>query len=102
MLNGGKAVRDRDGKIIESAAFQKTEAETEMGRVQPDKRWFGEFVSLLLSIFVSLTNTHFTLHYIPRFHLYRKYPCHFSIRIGSFQNFLSISSRKPICRLVET
>ncbi len=41
MLNGGKAVRDRDGKIIESAAFQKTERETEMGRVQPDKRWFG-------------------------------------------------------------
>ncbi len=42
MLNGGKAVRDRDGKIIQSAAFQKTEAETEVGRVQADRRWFGE------------------------------------------------------------
>lgn len=43
MLNGGKAVRDRDGKITQSAAFQKTEKEmgNEMGRVQPDRRWFG-------------------------------------------------------------
>ena len=42
MLNGGKAIRDRDGKIIQSAAFQKTEKETEVGRVQADRRWFGE------------------------------------------------------------
>ncbi|QRV95670.1 guanine nucleotide binding protein-like 2 (nucleolar) [Ceratobasidium sp. AG-Ba] len=41
MLNGGKAVRDRDGKIIKAAAFQKGESETKPGRVQPDKRWFG-------------------------------------------------------------
>ncbi|OCF30472.1 nucleolar GTP-binding protein 2 [Kwoniella heveanensis BCC8398] len=41
MLNGGKAVRDRDGKITEAAAFQKTEKETEPGRVKPDRRWFG-------------------------------------------------------------
>jgi len=41
MLNGGKAIRDRDGKIIQSAAFQKTEKETEVGRVQADRRWFG-------------------------------------------------------------
>ncbi|KAG9101610.1 GTPase required for pre-60S ribosomal subunit nuclear export and maturation [Ceratobasidium sp. 370] len=41
MLNGGKAVRDRDGKIIKAAAFQKGEDETKPGRVQPDKRWFG-------------------------------------------------------------
>ncbi|KZS93189.1 NGP1NT-domain-containing protein [Sistotremastrum niveocremeum HHB9708] len=41
MLNGGKPVYDRDGKIKEAAAFQKTEAETEAGRVQPDRRWFG-------------------------------------------------------------
>ncbi|CAK9784268.1 NGP1NT-domain-containing protein [Cutaneotrichosporon oleaginosum] len=39
MLNGGKAVRDRDGKIVKAAAFQSKEAEP--GRVQPDKRWFG-------------------------------------------------------------
>ena len=41
MMNGGKPVYDRDGKIIQAAAFQKTEAETSPGRVQPDRRWFG-------------------------------------------------------------
>ncbi|KAF8492829.1 NGP1NT-domain-containing protein [Russula emetica] len=41
MLSGGKAVRDRDGKIIQAAAFQKGEDETTPGRVQPDRRWFG-------------------------------------------------------------
>jgi nuclear GTP-binding protein len=41
MLNGGKPVRDKDGKIIQAAAFQKGEAETKPGRVQPDRRWFG-------------------------------------------------------------
>ena len=42
MLNGGKPVRDRDGKITQAAAFQKGEDETRPGRVQPDRRWFGE------------------------------------------------------------
>ncbi|WWC67607.1 nucleolar GTP-binding protein 2 [Kwoniella pini CBS 10737] len=41
MLNGGKAVRDKDGKIIEAAAFQKTEKDVEPGRVKADRRWFG-------------------------------------------------------------
>ncbi|EPS94758.1 hypothetical protein FOMPIDRAFT_1063067 [Fomitopsis schrenkii] len=41
MLSGGKAVRDKDGKIIQAAAFQKGEDETKPGRVQPDRRWFG-------------------------------------------------------------
>lgn len=41
MLNGGKAVRDKDGKIIQAALFQKGEDETVPGRVQPDRRWFG-------------------------------------------------------------
>ena len=41
MLTGGKAVRDKDGKIIQAAAFQKGEDETAPGRVQPDRRWFG-------------------------------------------------------------
>lgn len=41
MMNGGKPVYGRDGKIVEAAAFQKTEAETDAGRVQPDRRWFG-------------------------------------------------------------
>ena len=43
MLNGGKAVRDKDGKIIQAAAFQKGEDETKPGRVQPDRRWFGRY-----------------------------------------------------------
>ncbi|KIJ54063.1 hypothetical protein M422DRAFT_25036 [Sphaerobolus stellatus SS14] len=41
LLNGGKPVYGRDGKIVQAAAFQKGEDETPMGRVQPDKRWFG-------------------------------------------------------------
>lgn len=41
MLNGGKAVRDKDGKIIQAAAFQKGEKDAPPGRVQPDRRWFG-------------------------------------------------------------
>ena len=49
MLSGGKAVRDRDGKIIEAAAFQKGEDETTPGRVQPDRRWFGTSLSLCLT-----------------------------------------------------
>ncbi|KAG1848521.1 NGP1NT-domain-containing protein [Suillus subalutaceus] len=41
MLSGGKAIRDKDGKIIQAAAYQKGEDETKPGRVQPDRRWFG-------------------------------------------------------------
>jgi nuclear GTP-binding protein len=41
MLTGGKPVRDRVGNIIQAAEFQKGEAETTPGRVQPDRRWFG-------------------------------------------------------------
>lgn len=45
MLTGGKAVRDKDGNIIKAAAFQKGESETNPGRVQPDRRWFGTYSS---------------------------------------------------------
>lgn len=41
MLSGGKAIRDKSGKIIQAAAFQKGEDETKPGMVQPDRRWFG-------------------------------------------------------------
>ncbi|MBW0537351.1 hypothetical protein O181_077066 [Austropuccinia psidii MF-1] len=37
--DGGKAIRDRDGKLIKAAAFQSSEAP--VGRIQPDRRWFG-------------------------------------------------------------
>ncbi|KAM0746605.1 NGP1NT-domain-containing protein [Meredithblackwellia eburnea MCA 4105] len=41
MLSGktGSAVRNAEGKIIEEAAFQSKEVTP--GRVQPDRRWFG-------------------------------------------------------------
>ena len=52
MLNGGKAVRDKDGKIIEAAAFQKGEKDAKPGRVMPDRRWFGR--SSLIYPFTSL------------------------------------------------
>jgi nuclear GTP-binding protein len=42
LLTGGKPIRDKDGNIIQAAAFQKGEGETKPGRVQPDRRWFGE------------------------------------------------------------
>jgi hypothetical protein len=54
MLSGGKAVRDRDGKIIQAAAFQKGEDETTPGRVQPDRRWFGASLSLSLCVSTSI------------------------------------------------
>ncbi|KAI0326787.1 NGP1NT-domain-containing protein [Cubamyces sp. BRFM 1775] len=41
LLNSGKAVHDRRGNVIQAAAFQKGEDETKPGRVQPDRRWFG-------------------------------------------------------------
>ncbi|KAG0148210.1 hypothetical protein CROQUDRAFT_41630 [Cronartium quercuum f. sp. fusiforme G11] len=37
--DGGKAIRDKDGKIIKAAAFQSSDAPA--GRIQPDRRWFG-------------------------------------------------------------
>ena len=48
MLTGGKPVYDRDGKVIQAAAFQKGESETTPGRVQPDRRWFGEYITYVL------------------------------------------------------
>jgi nuclear GTP-binding protein len=35
-----KAIRDKDGNIIQAQEFQSSEAKP--GRVQPDRRWFGE------------------------------------------------------------
>jgi nuclear GTP-binding protein len=42
LLNSGKPIRDKDGNIIQAAAFQKGERDVKPGRVQPDRRWFGE------------------------------------------------------------
>lgn len=41
MLTGGKPVYDREGKIVQAAAFQKGEDEAKPGRIQADRRWFG-------------------------------------------------------------
>ena len=61
MLNGGKAVRDKDGKIIKAAAFQKGEDETKPGRVQPDRRWFGTFPIFLIILTARSSNNQVTL-----------------------------------------
>lgn len=42
MINGGKPTYGRDGSIVKAAPFQSTEKDTKMGRVQPDRRWFGK------------------------------------------------------------
>ncbi|GAA5865968.1 hypothetical protein JCM3774_005542 [Rhodotorula dairenensis] len=41
LLSGksSKAIRDADGKVLKAAEFQSTEATP--GRIQPDRRWFG-------------------------------------------------------------
>ncbi|POY73586.1 hypothetical protein BMF94_3119 [Rhodotorula taiwanensis] len=41
LLSGksSKAIRDKDGKVLQAAEFQSTEATP--GRIQPDRRWFG-------------------------------------------------------------
>lgn len=43
-----KAIRNRDGKIVQAAEFQSSEATP--GRVQPDRRWFGEFIMSFESV----------------------------------------------------
>ena len=46
----GKPVYDRKGKIAQAAAFQKGEDEMALGRVQPDRRWFGTSQSVFLDL----------------------------------------------------
>ena len=77
MLNSGKPVYDRDGKIKEAAAFQKTEAETDPGRVQPDRRWFGMSPCSTRKVFPNVQ-----ADYHPR--RLREYESHLSDRTGSF------------------
>lgn len=68
MLNGGKAVRDKDGKIIQAAAFQKGEKETEMGRIQADRRWFGEFHVLPIPYIIANSPSQATPESSPKRH----------------------------------
>ncbi|KAJ1977821.1 GTPase required for pre-60S ribosomal subunit nuclear export and maturation [Dimargaris verticillata] len=39
MYKGGRAVRDRDGKVVKAAPFQSREAP--IARVEPNRKWFG-------------------------------------------------------------
>jgi hypothetical protein len=57
MLSGGKPVRDKDGKIVKAAEWQKGEGEIEKGagRIQPDRRWFGASDFLLFTSAFPLT-----------------------------------------------
>ena len=41
MYKGGKAVRNRDGKIVKAAAFQSWLSAGTMARVAPNQKWFG-------------------------------------------------------------
>lgn len=75
MLSGGKPVRDKDGKIVQAAAFQKGEDETKPGRVQPDRRWFGAVFSF------------FSWSHICRCSITsRKYKSNLSDSFGPFQD----------------
>ena len=38
---GGKAIRNKGGKIIQPAPFQNRAKSGEMGRVEPNRKWFG-------------------------------------------------------------
>ncbi|KAJ3416466.1 Nucleolar GTP-binding protein 2 [Chytridiales sp. JEL 0842] len=40
MLKGGKAVRDKDGKIVKEAEYQSRLPSGSVARVQPDRKWF--------------------------------------------------------------
>jgi len=41
MYKGGKAKRNKMGKIIEAAEFQKSVKSGEVARVEPNRKWFG-------------------------------------------------------------
>ena len=38
---GGKAIRNKRGKILQPAPFQNRAKSGEMGRVEPNRKWFG-------------------------------------------------------------
>lgn len=42
MYRGGRAVRDRDGKIVKEAIFQTKLKSGSMARVDSNRRWFGK------------------------------------------------------------
>jgi len=86
MLNGGKAVRDKDGKIIEAAAFQKGEKDAKPGRVMPDRRWFGECV---VEDHKDMTDE------------LRKYPSHLADCSRSFQDSVEGAEGRPILGLAQ-
>ena len=85
MLNGGKAVRDKDGKIIEAAAFQKGEKDAKPGRVMPDRRWFGMFSCIIP--FTSL--------------ICRKHQGHFPDCPRSLQDSIKGTKGRPILGLAQ-
>jgi nuclear GTP-binding protein len=39
MLKGGKAIRDSQGKVVQAAEYQSSEAK--VARVAPNRKWFG-------------------------------------------------------------
>ena len=43
-LNSGRAVRDKNGKILQAAAYQSRLPSGTVGRVAPNRKWFGKHI----------------------------------------------------------
>jgi hypothetical protein len=89
VLNGGKPIRDKDGKIIQAAAFQKGEEDAKPGRVQPDRRWFGELSPI----------SAFHARYE---HITRQYQGHLANGSGPLQNKSLYQEKRPLFCLTTT
>lgn len=87
MLNGGKAVRDPDGKIVKAAAFQGGEKDVKPGRVAPDRRWFGEPKAILTGSRSLIMD--------------RQYSSHLSDCFGSLQDCFICSEGRSLLGIVE-
>jgi nuclear GTP-binding protein len=54
MYKNSKPVRDRTGKIIKQAPFQGWQASGTRARVEPNRKWFGKFLTIhLYALFLS-------------------------------------------------
>lgn len=82
MLKGGKPTRDTRGKVVQAAAFQKGEDETEPGRVQPDRRWFGASIESPIRPHALKCG--------------RQYTSHFAKSVGSFQDQSCWEERRSV------
>lgn len=54
MYKGGKAIRNKAGKIVQAAEYQSSVKSGEVARVEPNRKWFGntKVLVFLLESFV--------------------------------------------------